>query len=75
MKQPIAYDPFEPTPKAWMGYRVDTARGGFMVAVCGWCGDKAKAEAVAERYELRVTHSICPQCSALQTAALTGDRT
>lgn len=71
----ITYDPFEPMPKAWMGFRADRVQGGFTVACCAWCEDKAKAEALAARYELRVTHGICPRCYASQTARQTGDRT
>lgn len=68
----LDYDPFEPMPKAWMGFRVDRVQGGFMVAVCGWCSDKAKADALAQRYDLRITHAICEECFAKQTAQLTG---
>ncbi len=35
--------------------------GGF-VKVCGWCPDKAQADAVAKKHGLETSHGMCPDC-------------
>lgn len=37
-----------------------------MVVVCAWCPDKVQQEQAAQRHGAKVTHGICPRCSAEQ---------
>ncbi len=63
-----------PVP-AFLGYKPDYVTGTVMVRVCAWCPTKREAELEAARMGARVTHDICPTCSAKLIAQVTGDRT
>ncbi len=45
------------------------------LAYCAWCPTKREAELEAARMGARVTHDICPTCSAKLIAQVTGDKT
>lgn len=59
---------WQPLPIAWMGYAI--VNGQLGVRVCGWCPDKAQADAEAERHGMKSTHGICPSCLEKQNDQL-----
>ncbi len=44
-----------------------------MVRVCMDCPDKDTADALAAAQGLAITHTLCPRCYNVRTAALLGE--
>ena len=63
-------------PKAWIGLvNLSTPKVVcYGVRLCSWCPDIAKAEAMAKKENLTVSHGLCPSCYDKQIAQLLGEK-